>query len=112
MHGSIHDETSALLVPHNPVVQEELDRLRETVALEVLAHLYECRHRVSVIDSARTLINNWPGIELIRDEVRCRTNHFDAALIRLLIRPRALEGRKQSVMDVHDILTVAAQELW
>lgn len=55
-----------------------------------------------MVDARDALLNDGPLVQVRRDKVRRGANDLHPALVRLVVRLGALEGRQEAVVDVDD----------
>src|ERR1700686_2030795 len=75
-------------------------RARQHAPLDVAALADQIVWRIAMADALDVLIDDRALIEVAGDVMGGSANQLDAALMRLMIRPRALETRQKRVMDV------------
>src|SRR6185312_3384014 len=73
---------------------------RQHAALDIAALANEIFRRVAMADALDVLVDDRPFVEIAGDVMRGGPDQFDAALMRLMIWPRALEARKKRMVDV------------
>src|SRR3546814_17419326 len=56
--------------------------------------------RLAVVDALDRLFDDRPFVEVTGDEMRGRADQLHPALVRAVIRPRALEAGQEAVVDV------------
>src|SRR5699024_2613310 len=88
--SSQHDGTPAI-EEHAPL-QVAADRIRQRAPVAIAPAGGRLSGRRPMIDALDSLLDDRPFIKLFGDEVRGCTNQFDAALVGLSVRPRALEA--------------------
>src|ERR1700682_1239737 len=97
---SIHEHYGLAAVEDHAVLQMIAYRARQHAALDVAALADEIVGRIAMADALDVLVDNRTLIEVAGDVMRGGADQLDAALVRLVIRPRALETRQKRVMDV------------
>src|SRR3984893_2590021 len=75
-------------------------RARQDAALDITALANEIVGRIAVADALDVLVDDRALIEGTGDVMRGGADQFDAALMRLMVRPRAFEAGQERVMDV------------
>src|ERR1700694_4830157 len=75
-------------------------RARQHAPLDVAALADQIVGRIAMADTLDVLIDDRALIEVAGDVMGGSANQLDAALMRLMIRPRTLETRQKRVMDV------------
>jgi hypothetical protein len=76
------------------------DRPRQHPAFDVAALADKIVRRIAMADALDILIDDRAFIEVAGDVVRGGADQLDAARMRLMIRPRALEAGQKRMMDV------------
>src|SRR5712671_5545082 len=77
-------------------------------ALDIAALARQIFRRVAVTDALDVLVDDRALIEVARDVMRGGADQFDAALMRLVVGPRALEPWQERVVNVD----AAPRQLW
>ena len=80
-------------------------------ALDIAALAREVFRRIAVADALDVLVDDRAFVEVARDVMRGGADQFDAALMRLVVGPRALEARQERVMDVDAAARKAAADI-
>jgi len=75
-------------------------RARQHAALDVAALANQIVGRIAMADALDVLVDDRPLIKRAGDVMGGGADQFDAALMRLVIGPRALEARQERVMDI------------
>ena len=75
-------------------------RARQHPAFDIAALADQIFGRIAMADALDVLVDDRALIERAGDVMRGGADQFDAALMRLVIGPRALEARQERVMDV------------
>src|SRR5712675_2396135 len=75
-------------------------RARQHAALDVAALADEILGRIAMADALDVLVDDRALIEVARDVMRGGADQFDAALMRLVVGPRALEPWQERVVNV------------
>ena len=78
---------------------------------QIAALAHQIGHGVAVAGLRDILGDDRPLVQLRRDVVGGGADHFDAALVGLVVGPRAGEGGQERVMDVDYLIPVAPREL-
>ena len=73
---------------------------RQHAAFDVAALANQIFRRVAVADALDILVDDRALIERAGDVMRGGADQLDAALMRLVVGPRALEARQERMMDV------------
>jgi hypothetical protein len=73
---------------------------RQHAALDVAALAREIFRRVAMADALDVLVDDRAFVEVARNIMRGGADQLDAALMGLVIGPRALEARQERVVDV------------
>src|SRR4051812_47124004 len=69
-------------------------------AFDITALSREVFRRIAVANAFDVLVDDRALVEVAGDVMRGRADQLDAALMRLVIGPRALEARQERVMNV------------
>src|SRR5260370_15292028 len=96
----IHEHHGLAAVEDDAILQVVADRARQHTALDITALASEIVGRIAMADALDVLIDDRTFIEVASDVMRGGADQLDAALVRLVIRPRALETRQKRVMDI------------
>jgi hypothetical protein len=88
-------DDGAIAVQQDPVLDVPFHRTRQHRTLHVAPRSSAIVYAHGVIDAGDVLFDDRPFIEILSDIVRRRANQFDAAIVRLLVRPRALKARQE-----------------
>src|SRR6476620_5149980 len=96
----IHEHHGLAAVEDHAVLQMIAYRACQHAALDVATLASEIVWRIAVADALDVLIDDRALIEIAGDVMRGGADQLDAALVRLVIRPRALESRQKRVMDI------------
>src|ERR1700723_1758883 len=97
---SIHEHHGVAAVEDDAVIQMMAHRARQHAALDIAAFADEILGRIAVADALDVLIDDRTFVERAGDVMRGGADQFDAALMRLMVGPRALEAWQKRVMDV------------
>src|SRR5258707_1107158 len=97
---SIHEHHGLAAIEDHAVLQVMAYRPRQHAAFDVAALADEVVRCIAMADALDVLIDDRALIEVAGDVMRGGADQLDAALVRLVIRPRALETRQKRVMDV------------
>lgn len=109
---SFHIEyDGAVLEQDDPAFKMSLHRLGQNPALDVFSHVPQTVGAEFVVHPHDILVDDRPLVEILACIVGCRPDHLYSAFICLPIRIRALEGRKESMMDVDDFCVPLAGEI-
>src|SRR5258708_39634461 len=82
-------------IEDDAILQVVADRARQHAALDIAALASEVVGRIAMADALDVLIDDRAFIEVAGDVMRGGADQLDAALVRLVIRPRALETRQK-----------------
>src|SRR5258708_40190837 len=104
----IHEDDGLAAVEDHAVLQMIADRARQHAAFDIAALADEIVGRIAMADALDVLVDDRAFIEVAGDIMRSGADQFDAALMSLMIGPRALETRQERVMDVD----AAPRKLW
>ena len=73
---------------------------RQHLAFRVAPNGSEILNRAAVVHAGHVLLDDRAFVEIGCDVVRRSANELDAAVVRLVVGPRALETGQEAVMDV------------
>src|ERR1700759_5032889 len=93
--ASIHEHHGLAAVEDDAILQMMAHRARQHAALDIAALADEVFGRIAVTDALDVLIDDRAFIEGTGDVMRGGADQFDAALMRLMVGPRALEARQE-----------------
>jgi hypothetical protein len=103
------ESTTSSLIKHHrlppiqkhPLLTPPLDCRRKHLTLHVTPLLHQLLRTQRMIDPRNALLDNRALVQIRSHKVRARADNFNAALVRLVVRLRALEGRQERVVDVY-----------
>src|SRR5450755_4039579 len=98
--SSIHEHHGLAAVEDHAILQVMPHRARQHAALDIASLANEIVGRIAMADALDILVDDRPFIEGAGDVVRGGADQLDAALVRLMVRPRALEAWQERMMDV------------
>src|ERR1700704_3977173 len=98
--ASIHEHHGLAAVENHAILEMVTHRARQHPAFDIAALADEIVGHIAVADALDVLVDDRTLIERAGDVVRGGADQFDAALMRLMVRPRALEARQKRMMDV------------
>ena len=89
-------------IDDDPPLEVRCNRARQHNSFHVATHPGEVARAHPVVDSDNVLVDDRALIKIPRGVVGGCAHELDSAYVRLVIRPRPLEGRQKAVMDVDD----------
>src|SRR6266851_4266949 len=98
--SSVHEHHGLAAVEDHAVLKVMPHRARQHAALDIASLADEIVGRIAMTDALDILVDDRPLIERAGDVVGGGADQLDAALVRLMVRPRALEARQERGMDV------------
>ncbi len=97
---SVHEHHGLAAVEDHPVLEMMPHGARQHAAFDVAALANQIAGRIAVADAFDILVDDRAFIERAGDIMRGGADQLDAALMGLMVGPRALEARQELVMDV------------
>src|ERR1700761_7394178 len=91
---SIHEHHGLAAVEDHAILQMMAHGARQHAAFDIAALADEIVRRVAVTDAFDVLVDDRPLVEITRDIMRRGADQLDAALMRLMVGPCALEARQ------------------
>jgi len=96
------EDNRLVTVEDNPLLGNPFDRGRQRLALDVTALIDQFLWTQTVIHTHDSLLNNRPLVQIRRDEMCRGADNLNTAIVRLMVRLRALERRQETVVDIDD----------
>src|SRR3984893_11194178 len=97
---SIHEHHGLAAVQDHAIRQMVAYRPRQYPAFDIAALAHQIVGGIAMADALDVLVDDRAFIERTGDVMRGGADQFDAALMRLMVGPCALEARQKRVMDI------------
>src|SRR5215213_10084796 len=98
--GSVHKHDGLAAVEDDAILEMMAHGARQHAAFDVAALAREIFRRVAVADALDVLVDDRALVEVTRDIMGGGADQLDAALMGLVVGPRALEARQERVVDI------------
>ena len=95
MNISIHEHHGLAAVEDHAILKVMTHRARQHAAFDIAALAHQVFRRIAMADALHVLVDDRAFVERAGDVMRGGADQLDAALVRLMVGPRALEARQE-----------------